>query len=163
MKSKNLKIGYNMGLLNFKEGFMWKFFRKYIILVRQKDWLFGPSAGCQTDKTPWRRWKPRSSRGSDHSSLLDSCYRRLTARSNTLQSAFIPFCLRASLFRRNFLINNDCFMLSILQRGQRRSHAAMMYKLMGWESEASGYVPEQLVDLIMRSPEMSSAVAPRHN
>lgn len=54
MKNKNLKNGYNMGLLNFKEGFMWKFLRKFHIIARvceTKSLTFGPSAGCQTDQT----------------------------------------------------------------------------------------------------------------
>lgn len=40
---------------------------------------------------------------------------------------------------------------------------SMMYKLMRCEIEESLYVPEQLVDLIMRSPEMKCIVAPRYN
>lgn len=40
---------------------------------------------------------------------------------------------------------------------------SVMYKLMQCEIEKHAYVPEQLVDLIMRSPEMNCIVAPRYN
>lgn len=40
---------------------------------------------------------------------------------------------------------------------------SVMYKLMQCEIEKHAYVPEQLVDLIMRSPEMKCIVAPRYN
>lgn len=40
---------------------------------------------------------------------------------------------------------------------------SVMYKLMRCEIEARAHVPEQLVDVIMRSPEMKCIVAPRYN
>lgn len=40
---------------------------------------------------------------------------------------------------------------------------SVMYKLMRCEIEEHAYVPEQLVDLIMRSQEMNCIVAPRYN
>lgn len=164
-----MKNSYVMGLLNFKEGFMWKFFRKYHIIPRAcetKSLTFWPfsrlSNGQNAVKTPkatllsqlgsqqlTRQLLPTTAANSPIKHLAERFYSFLSPRIS-LQAQFPNqqwlFCVP-----------------SILQRGQRRSHAAMMYKLMGWESEASGYVSEQLVDLIMRSPEMSSALAPRHN
>lgn len=92
------------------------------------------------------------------------CYWQLTARSNTLRSC-LSDCLCASLFRCAVQFPNQRWLFYSVNttKGQRRFQTAMMYKLMGRESGESGYVPEQLVDLIMRSPEMSSTVAPRHN
>lgn len=40
---------------------------------------------------------------------------------------------------------------------------SVMYKLRRCETEERAYVPEQLVDLIMRSPEMNCIVAPTYN